>query len=184
MSGVRSQESWRGSGEGVGANIPPSPRLRRASEHRTLNIQRRSRGLFPWLLVVGYWLLGVAPAAWGGEPVRLTCEPRSLSGVPGEPLAVELTAVSDRAVPLNLHVPAVSNLVLCTVERVPIQRAEDGRYVQKRIVLWQGVEAGSSPVTNLCADMAGATNRFPSIDVTITAVEPAAPPPPPKEDAE
>jgi hypothetical protein len=141
------------------------------------------------MLVIGCWVLGVAPLVVARESVRLTCEPRLLSGVPGEPLVVELTAMSDRAVPMNLHIPAVSNLVLCTVERVPIQRAEDGRYVQKRIVLWQGIEAGSSQVTNLCADMAGSTNRFPSIDVTITAVEPASPPPPPpplppEEDAE
>ena len=159
---------------GMGANI----------EHRTLNIEHRTRGLFPWLLVVGCWLLGVAPAALAGEPV-LTCEPQALKGLPGEPLEVELTAVSDRATPMHLLIPSVSNLVLRTVERIPIQRADDGRYVQKRVVLWQGVESGSAMVTNLCTDLGGATNRFPSIEITIAPVEPALPPsPPPEEEGE
>jgi len=166
----------------MGANI----------EHRTSNVEHRTRGVISYQCSVfsvqwvrGLLLLFVASVVCAGD-VELTCEPQALEGMPGEPLEVEVTATSDRATPMHLFVPAVSNLVLRTVEKIPIQRSDDGRFVQKRVILWQGVESGSTVVTNLCADLAGATNRFPSIEVTVTAVEPVLPPPPPppEEDAE
>ncbi len=158
---------------------------------RTSNVEHRTRGVisdqcsvFSVQRASALLLLFVASVAFAGD-VELRCEPQALKGMPGEPLEVEVTATSDRATPMHLFIPAVSNLVLRTVEKIPIQRAEDGRFVQKRVILWQGVESGSTVVTNLCADLAGGTNRFPSIEVTITAVEPASPPPPPtEEDAE
>jgi hypothetical protein len=66
--------------------------------------------------------------------------------------------------------------MLRTVEKVPIQRTKEGRYVQKRIIIWQGVEAGSTAVTNLAVQLGAATQLFPSLEITVDAVEPAAPP--------
>ena len=91
-----------------------------------------------------------ATVALAGEPL-ITCEPQELRGIPGEPLQLEITIETDRAAPIHLRIPAVSNLVLRTVEKIPIQRTESGRYVQKRIILWQGIEAGSVTLTNLTA---------------------------------
>ena len=147
-----------------------------------------------------FWLYALlAGTALAGEPV-LTCEPRELRGLPGEPLRAELTVETDRAVPIQLRIPAVSNLVLYTVEKVPITRTKDGRFVQKRIIIWQGIEAGSVTLTNLTVVFQGLENTeekvypanggvpdigknkqaltqtVPSIGITIDPVEPALPP--------
>jgi len=137
-----------------------------------------------WGLVVVALACGVSLDVLAGGAVELRAEPRSVSGVPGAPLRVVLTVVTERATPLHLRIPAVSNLVLRTVERVPIRLTEEGQYVQRRTILWQGVEAGSTTITNLLAEMSGATNVFPAVDIAIEAVEPAMPPPPPVEEEE
>lgn len=121
--------------------------------------------------------------AWAGPP-RLAVTPQELSGIPGQPLRVELTVETDRAEPVQLKIPAVSNLVLRAVEKVPIQRTKAGTYVQKRIVIWQGVEAGSATVTNLTAVFQTLENVFPNIGITVDAVEPAATPKKPEAPAE
>ena len=140
------------------------------------------------------FILGVliATNVLAGEP-HLTVEPRELRGVPGEPLRVELTAETDRANPIQLRVPAVSNLVLRTVEKVPITRTAEGTYIQKRIVIWQGVEAGSITLTNLTIVFQGLENntgessassqglenfeaKFPTLGITVDEVTPALPP--------
>ncbi len=159
-------------------------------EHRTLNIEGRNRQdvtrqrLWRWVLLV----LCAAVTTYAGEPIELTRDPAVLHGLPGEPLLVELTTDTAKAWPMHLQVPAVSNLVLHTVERIPIQRTPEGRFVQKRIILWQGVEAGTSSLTNLRAEVNGTIHHFPPLEITISAVEPAAPPsppsPPPVEAAE
>lgn len=117
----------------------------------------------------------LAGTALAGEPL-LTVEPRELRGLPGEPLRAELTIETADAKPARVLVSAVSNLVLRTIEKVPIQRTKDGRFIQKRIIIWQGIEAGATTVTNLAADIQGMTNVFPNIGITVDAVEPAQPP--------
>jgi len=89
-----------------------------------------------------------AAAALAGEPV-ITCEPRELRGVPGQPLQLEITITADRASPIQLRIPRIENLHLRTVEKIPIQRTKEGRYTQKRILIWQGLETGSVTLTNL-----------------------------------
>jgi hypothetical protein len=126
-----------------------------------------------------YWktalLTMLAATSLASEPV-LTCEPRELRGVPGEPLRAELTVETDRAVPIQLRIPAVSNLVLYTVEKIPIRRTKTETFIQKRIIIWQGVEAGPVTLTNLTAVFQGSEQIFPNIGITIDPVEPAVPP--------
>jgi hypothetical protein len=126
-----------------------------------------------------YWrtalLTLTAATALAGGP-KITCEPRELRGMPGEPLQVELRVETDHAVPMQLRIPSVSNLVLRTVEKIPIRRTPDGRFVQKRIVIWQGVEVGSVALTNLMIQTSAATQLCPIIGITIDEVVPATPP--------
>lgn len=116
-------------------------------------------------LLLSFIVALLAGTTRAGEPV-LTVEPRELHGLPGEPLQVELTIETDHVTPIQLRIPAVSNLVLRTVEKIPIRRTDDGCYIQKRIVIWQGIEAGSVTLTNLtvnfqCLEPAAA--KVPSI---------------------
>ena len=117
----------------------------------------------------------VATGTLAGPP-KITCEPAELSGVPGEPLQLELAVETDHAVPMQLRIPAVSNLVLRTVEKIPIHRMPDGRFIQKRIVIWQGVEAGSVTLSNLMIQAGSETQLLPAIEITINKVVPATPP--------
>jgi len=132
--------------------------------------------------MTGYWkiifLTMCAATVLAGEPVVLKCEPLALRGIPGAPLRAELTVEMPDAKPVRILIPAVSNLVLRTVEKVPIQRTTDSRFVQKRIVIWQGVEAGQTVLTNLTAEVGGVTHIFPNLEIVIDAV-PVAPPPAP-----
>lgn len=120
-------------------------------------------------------ILSFAATALAGEPV-LTASPRELRGLPGEPLRVELTVVTPDAQPMHLSVPATSNLVVRTVEKNPIQRTADGRFVQKYTVFWQGTASGRITLTNLTAVFRDKNAVFPTIGITIDAVEPADPP--------
>ncbi len=134
-----------------------------------------------------YWKITVcmlfAGSALAAGPIVLKCQPQVLRGIPGAPLRVELAVETPDAQPVRVLIPAVSNLFLRTVEKVPIQRTADGQFVQKRIVIWQGTEAGSVTITNLSADFGGTTNLFPVLEITIDAVPlaplPAAVPLPP-----
>lgn len=119
------------------------------------------------LLIAGHGL--------AGEPV-ITCSPQELRGVPGEPLQLEITIETDRALPAKLGIPHIDNLYLRTVETVPIQRTEDGCYVQKRIVIWQGLESGSIGLTNLAIRFQESDQYVPEIKITIDDVKPAEPP--------
>jgi hypothetical protein len=122
------------------------------------------------------FLILTATIARAGEP-EITCEPRELRGVPGAPLQVELTVETDHATPILLRVPSVSNLVLRTVEKIPIRRTTEGRFIQQRILIWQGIEAGSTSLTNLIVVFHPFEKKGPDIEITVDAVLPAAPPP-------
>ena len=122
---------------------------------------------------------GISLAA---EPL-LSVEPRDLHGVPGEPMQMVLTVETADAAPVRLRVPAVSNLMVRAVERIPIRRTEDGRFVHKRIVIWQGVEAGSITLTNLTVEAGSGPLVFPDVRITVKAVEPAQPPALPESSA-
>ena len=131
----------------------------------------------------------IAGSALASEPV-ITCSPTSLRGVPGQPLQLEVTAITDRASPIRLMIPHTDILHLHSVEKIPIQRTDEGRYVQKRIIIWQGTEAGSTSVTNLTVIFQGLENvdavssprfqalekKVPKVGIIIEAVEPAEPP--------
>lgn len=110
-----------------------------------------------------------------GGPV-LTLDPRVLRGVPGEPLQIELTIETADTLPVRLLVPSISNLTVRTVERIPIRRTAEGRFVQKRIVIWQGLEAGTTTLTNLLAETSAGRFAFPPVQITVDPVEPAKPP--------
>lgn len=120
---------------------------------------------------------GAVPA---GEMV-LTIDPQTLRGIPGEQLRTELTVETALAGPVQIRIPSASNLVLRAVEKIPIRRTKAGTFVQKRIIIWQGVEAGSTAVTNLTAVFQGLERFFPNLGITVDAVEPAKPPEPKQE---
>ena len=109
------------------------------------------------------------------EPL-ITCEPRELRGVPGEPLQTLVTVETDRAAPIQLKIPAASNLFLRTVEKVPIQRTNEGRYLHQRLIIWQGLDAANISLTNLTVVFQGLEKKVPNIGILIEDVKPAAPP--------
>ncbi len=111
-------------------------------------------------------------ATLGAEPL-ITCTPSTLRGVPGQPLQLEVSATTDRASPIKLLIPHTDILHLHSVEKIPIQRTEEGRYIQKRIIIWQGTEAGSLTLTNLTVSIQPLGGKCPDIEITIDAVEPA-----------
>ncbi|MDD2601291.1 MAG: hypothetical protein PHO37_19070 [Kiritimatiellae bacterium] len=106
--------------------------------------------------------------------VELALEPRSLSGVPGEVLRVELTVEAERAENALLRVPHTSNLVLRAIESYPVERNRHGRFVQKKALLFQGVEAGSCVMTNLLVEINGTLHPMPPLVIEVRAVKPAA----------
>ena len=137
-------------------------------------------------------MLMVLSALSVAEPL-ITCTPKALRGVPGQPLQLEVTVTTERVRPIKLMVPHIDILHLHSVEKIPIQRTEEGRYIQKRIIIWQGTEAGSTSITNLTVSFQtlenetekvpdlgkekdALTQSVPSIGITIEAVQPAEPP--------
>lgn len=116
-----------------------------------------------------------AATALAAKPL-LTCTPRELHGIPGEPLKLEVTVETDRVLPVQIRIPSVTNLVLRMVEKIPIQRTENGRYIQKRIIIWQGIEAGSTSLTNLAVHTETDILYFPAVEIAVGDVTPAEPP--------
>jgi hypothetical protein len=108
--------------------------------------------------------------------VKLDVEPRTLSGIPGELLLLELTIESERADSAVLRVPYSSNLVVRAVEKNLVTKSRTGGFVQKRELLLQGVEAGKTVMTNLVVEINGNLHLFPSVTVEVREVAPAAPP--------
>ena len=98
-----------------------------------------------WLILSAFILAGTS---WAGEPT-IRREPSQLRGIPGEPLKLVITVETDRATPIQLRIPSIQHLILRTVEKTPIQRTATGRYIQERTILGQGIEAGSTTVTNV-----------------------------------
>lgn len=128
---------------------------------------------FP-LRAAGFLLSVLLPALAlrGSEPPVLRCEPETLTGVPGEPLKVRLTVESRSAAPVTLHIPEVPLLTLRAVEKFPLHLLKEKTIVHERIVIWQGLEAGTVTLDNLSAEIGG--HRFLFSPLKITVVE--APP--------
>ena len=145
----------------------------------------------------------IAGSALASEPV-ITCEPRTLRGVPGQPIQLEVTVTTDHVLPIKLMVPHMDILHPHSVEKIPIQRTREGRYIQKRILIWQGLEAGSTSITNLTVSFQGLEKstalrgryspgspafqtlekKVPRVEIVIDEVEPATPPKPEKPNSE
>lgn len=115
------------------------------------------------------FLLALVQPLRAGDPPVLTCEPKSLTGVPGEPLRVTLTVESRSAAPMVLHIPESPLLTLRAVEKFPIRLTTEKTVVQERVVIWQGLEAGTVTLNDLSAEIGGV--RFPFPPVKITVVE-------------
>lgn len=107
-----------------------------------------------------------------GDPPVLKCEPSFLRGVSGEPLQVTLTVESRSADPVTLHIPEIPFLTLRAVEKIPLRLSGAKTVVQKRIVIWQGLEAGTVTLENLCAEIAGKRRLFPPLKITVDPVPP------------
>lgn len=120
-------------------------------------------------------LASFAATVLAGDAV-LMCEPDRLRGVPGEPLQVEVSVETERVTPVDLSMSPIDGLYLCVVETVPITRTKRGTFVQKHMLVWQGLEAGSFTLTNLTVQVGGDVYDLPKVDVSINAVEPALPP--------
>ena len=110
------------------------------------------------------------------EPL-ITCEPRALRGVPGEPLLTTVTVETDRAAPIRLSIPHNPALSLRTVEKIPIRRTQEGRYLQQRVIIWQGLEPATLSITNLTVHFQTVEKNVPKIKIVVDQVEAAKPPP-------
>lgn len=129
-----------------------------------------------------FWKIILATAIAGtllaGEPL-ITCTPRELRGLPGEPLQLEVAVETDRVVPIRIQIPSTNILQLHSVEKIPIQRTKAGHYIQKRIIIWQGLETGSITLTNLTVCFQGlekSDTELPTLGIVIDPVEPTQPP--------
>jgi len=123
---------------------------------------------FP-LRAAGFLLFLAIPvlALRGSEPPVLRCEPQSLAGVPGEPLKVRLTVESRSAAPVILHIPESPLLTLRAVEKFPLRLLKEKTIVQERIVIWQGLEAGTVTLDNLSAEIERTRFSFPPVKITV-----------------
>jgi hypothetical protein len=101
------------------------------------------------------------------ERVCLQCTPRTFQVVPGEPMRLELTVRSASAAPIRLHVPGDPLLKLRAVEKLPVRRTREGEIVQKRIVVWQGLEPGTVKVNSLSVETRGQKLLLPEVTITV-----------------
>jgi len=124
--------------------------------------------LFALLLVV---LLGGMSAAAGQDGVRLGCEPRQVTTVPGEPIRVQLTVLTDSAARMQIHIPADPLLHLRAVEKLPVRRTPEGAIVHQRVVIWQGLEPGTVKMNGITVEAEGRQWRFPEVTLTIALEE-------------
>ena len=113
-------------------------------------------------------LLLFAPATMAQENVRLSIEPRTVQVVPGEPVRLELTVQADSAAPVRLHVPADPLLVLRAVEKLPVQRTNEGVIVHQRVVIWQALEPGAVKMKAISVETQGRKLLFPEITITVS----------------
>jgi len=113
-------------------------------------------------------LLLFAPAAMAQENVRLACAPHTFQVVPGQPMRLELTVHADTAAPVRLHIPADPLLVLRAVEKLPVQRTNEGVIVHRRVVVWQALEPGTVKMNAVSVETQGQKRRFPEISITVS----------------
>ncbi len=102
--------------------------------------------------------------------VRLSVRPQRSEGLPGELHAIELRVETEAPCHVALRIPPSSNLVLRAVERYPVARSGRGVYVQKRLAVFQGVEAGETVMSNILAEVAGEVHPFPPLSLRVTEV--------------
>ena len=112
---------------------------------------------------------------------KLSVRPDRSSGLPGELQQIDLTIEMDSPRKAVLRVPHSSNLVLRAVERYPVTRSLDGLYLQKRQLVFQGVEPGMTVFTNLLVEAGNKVICFPLLTVEVLPVEKTLPPKPPEE---
>jgi hypothetical protein len=113
-------------------------------------------------------LLGLAPLGVAQEHVRLVCTPRTFCVVPGEPVRLELAVEADSAAAVRLHVPADPLLRLRAVEKLPVQRTDEGIVVHQRVVIWQALEPGTIKMNAISVETQGRKRRFPEITITVS----------------
>ncbi len=116
------------------------------------------------LVVLLFWPVAVRAQ----EHVRLACEPRAVTAVPGEPIRVQLTVQADSAAPLRFHIPADPRLHLRAVEKLPVRRTPEGVIVHQRVAVWQGLEPGTVKMNAITVDCGGRKWRFPELVITIS----------------
>ena len=109
----------------------------------------------------------LVPPTMAKENVRLRCAPRAFEVVPGEPIRAELTVRADSATPIHVRVPQDPRLKLRAFEKLPVQRAEDGAIVHRRVVVWQGLEPGTIKMKTLSVEIRGQKLLFPEVTVTV-----------------
>lgn len=131
--------------------------------------KNRGAGVLSVLLPL---LLLFAPATRAHETVRLACSPRTFQVVPGEPVRLELTVQADSAAPLRVHIPADPLLLLRAVEKLPVQRTNEGVIVHKRVVIWQALEPGAVKINAISAETLGRKLLFPEIIITVNDPSP------------
>ncbi len=120
------------------------------------------------LLVMLPLLLLYTPAAMAQENVRLACAPCTFQVIPGEPMRLELTVEADSAAAVRLHIPADPLLVLRAVEKLPVQRTNEGVIVHRRVVVWQALEPGTVKMNAISVETQGRKQRFPEISITVS----------------
>ncbi|NQU69473.1 MAG: hypothetical protein HQ514_02920 [Rhodospirillales bacterium] len=113
-------------------------------------------------------LLLFVPVTMAQENVRLACAPRTFQVMPGEPMRLELTVQADTAAPIRLHIPADPLLVLRAVEKLPVQRTNEGVIVHRCVVIWQALEPGAVKISAISVKTQGRKRRFPEISITVS----------------
>lgn len=137
---------------------------------RAADAKQQGRGqgsLFRLTLALAV-LLGSPAAVRAQEHVRLACEPRAATAVPGEPIRVQFTVLADSAAPLRFHIPADPRLHLRAVEKLPVRRTAEGVIVHQRVAVWQGLEPGTVKMHAITVESGGRKWRFPELVITIS----------------
>jgi hypothetical protein len=108
--------------------------------------------------------------------VELSVQPQHSRALPGELQCIDLTIEMDSAFKAVLRVPHSSNLLVRAVERYPVARSSKGGFLQKRRLVFQGVESGITVMTNLMVETGGTVHCFPPLTIEVLDVEKAKPP--------
>jgi hypothetical protein len=130
------------------------------------------RRFLPRTVAACVLLAGAAGAGDVAREPRLEARPGELTGVPGEPLVVELVAEVATPAQVKLRVPGVPLLVLRATEKQPVEPGADGGLVFRRRLIWQGLEPGAALLDGICLEIAGREYHFPAVRVTIRPAPP------------